>query len=53
VARGVAFVPFAQAGFAANTLLSGAFHTTARVEAAETGEATETAPTTAAVGSGG
>jgi anaerobic selenocysteine-containing dehydrogenase len=33
VARGAAFVPFNQAGFAANTILSGAFHTTARIEA--------------------
>jgi anaerobic selenocysteine-containing dehydrogenase len=59
VARGVAFVPFAQAGFAANTLLSGAFHTTARIEAAEAAETAEPqggaddAPETAAVGSGG
>ena len=39
VARGSAFVPYNQAGFAANTLLSGAFHTTARIE--RTGPAEE------------
>jgi anaerobic selenocysteine-containing dehydrogenase len=35
VARGSAFVPYNQAGFATNTLLSGAFHTTARIEKLE------------------
>jgi NADH-quinone oxidoreductase subunit G len=33
VAPGAAFVPFNQPGFAANVLLSGAFHTVARIEA--------------------
>jgi NADH-quinone oxidoreductase subunit G len=35
IARGVIFVPFNQAGFAANRLLSGSFTTTARIEAVE------------------
>jgi predicted molibdopterin-dependent oxidoreductase YjgC len=36
VAPGAAFVPFNQPGFAANVLLSGAFHAAARIEAAAT-----------------
>jgi NADH-quinone oxidoreductase subunit G len=34
VARGAAFVPYNQPGFAANALLSGSFHAAARIEAA-------------------
>ena len=41
VARGAAFVPYNQAGFAANTILSGAFHTTVRIEATGSGSARE------------
>ncbi len=37
VARGSAFVPYNQPGLAANTLLSGAFHTTARISATGSG----------------
>jgi predicted molibdopterin-dependent oxidoreductase YjgC len=39
VARGSAFVPYNQPGLQANTLLSGSFHTAARVEAAAAAEA--------------
>jgi NADH-quinone oxidoreductase subunit G len=35
IAKGAAFVPYNQPGFAANTLLSGSFRTTAVVESAE------------------
>jgi hypothetical protein len=53
VARGSAFVPYGQPGFAANTLLSGSFHTVARIEAAEPGAAGDAdgASRPAAVGS--
>jgi anaerobic selenocysteine-containing dehydrogenase len=39
VARGSAFVPYNQPGLAANTLMSGAFHTTARITATGSGPA--------------
>ncbi len=45
VAPGAVFVPFNQAGFAANTLLAGAFTATVELEAAEAAETTETADT--------
>jgi predicted molibdopterin-dependent oxidoreductase YjgC len=48
VARGAVFVPFNQPGFAANTLLSGSFTTTATLEPVTTGL---TAAEPAAVGS--
>ena len=53
VARGSAFVPFNQPGFAANTLLSGSFHTLARIEAADPSAETGAAEEPAAVGSEG
>jgi anaerobic selenocysteine-containing dehydrogenase len=37
VARGSAFVPYNQPGLRANTLLSGSFHTGARIEAVGAG----------------
>jgi NADH-quinone oxidoreductase subunit G len=50
VARGSVFVPYGQPGFAANTLLSGSFHTVARIEADVAGDA-DGASQPAAVGS--
>ncbi|MEO8293510.1 MAG: NADH-quinone oxidoreductase subunit G [Actinomycetota bacterium] len=49
VAPGSAFVPFNQPGFAANILLSGAFHTRARIETAATDATADVTP--AVVGS--
>jgi NADH-quinone oxidoreductase subunit G len=49
VAPGAAFVPFNQPGFAANVLLSGAFHAAARIETAAT-EAAEAAGSPSIVG---
>jgi NADH-quinone oxidoreductase subunit G len=49
VAPGSAFVPFNQPGFAANTLLSGAFVTPASIEAAE-GAGADEVPAEAGVG---
>jgi predicted molibdopterin-dependent oxidoreductase YjgC len=53
VARGSAFVPFNQPGLAANTLLSGSFHTVARIEAMESSTEAGGAEEPAAVGSEG
>jgi hypothetical protein len=39
VAPGAAFVPFNQPGFAANTLLSGSFSVSAKIESARPAEA--------------
>jgi assimilatory nitrate reductase catalytic subunit len=52
IAPGTVFVPFNQPGFAANTLLSGAFVTSVELEAVEAppGGAPEEAPEPAAVG---
>jgi predicted molibdopterin-dependent oxidoreductase YjgC len=52
IAPGTVFVPFNQPGFAANTLLSGAFVTPVELEAVEStpGDAAEDTPEPAAVG---
>jgi NADH-quinone oxidoreductase subunit G len=53
VAKGSAFVPFNQRGFAANTLLSGSFTTSASLEPAADAAATTEAAGVAAVAAGG